>query len=135
MRFLICAVAVLCFAGCKKTVEKTQQDLLIKLITTGQWSVTSYVKGPNDITPDFSAYKFQFKEDRTVDAIKSNAVEKTGSWDGSMETKTIVSNFTNANTTLTLLNGNWYITDSGLTYVISTQTVNGELRKLRLDKQ
>lgn len=135
MRFLICAVAVLCFAGCKKTVEKKQQDLLIKLITTGQWGVTSYIKGPNDITSIFSPYKFQFKEDRTVDAIKSNAVETTGTWDGSMETKTIVSNFTGTNTILNLLNGNWYIIDSGLTYVISTQTVDGELKKLRLDKQ
>jgi len=33
-----------------------------------------------------------------------------------------------------LLNGTFIITDSGLSYVEANQTVNGEVRMLRLDK-
>ena len=84
---------------------------------------------------DFSGYRFQFKDDNTVDAIKNGAVEKTGSWVGNATSRTIVSNFTNAAAALMLLNGTWYVNDSGLTYVVASQTVNGEARNLRLDKQ
>ena len=34
------------------------------------------------ITSDFSAYKFQYYSNYTVDAIKNGVVEKTGTWDG-----------------------------------------------------
>jgi hypothetical protein len=126
----------LIFAACStKTVEEQQKDLLVQLITNGQWAVTTYTKGTVDRTADFSGYKFQFKDNNTVDAIKNGAVEKTGSWVGNATTRTIQSEFTNAAPALMLLNGTWYVDDSGLTYVKASQTVSGEPRILRLDKQ
>ena len=137
MKFILPAfLAMLLFSGCStKTVEEQQTDLLVQLIVNGQWSVTNFMRGTNDVTADFTGYKFQFKDDKTVDAIKNGSVEATGSWVGNATSRTIVSQFTNAAATLMLLNGTWNVTDSGLTYVKSTQTVNGEERKLRLDKQ
>lgn len=132
--FLSAALALILVSGCKETVEQKQEDAVVKIITSGQWSVTKYVKGATDVTTDFAGYKFQFKDNKTVDAIKNGVTEKTGTWEGNAMARTIVSEFQNANQTLTLLNGTWYITDSGLTYVESNQTVAGEARLLRLDK-
>lgn len=129
-------IILICFSftSCKKAIENAQEDALIKIMTGGQWLVTHYKKGMEDVTADFSGYKFQFKSNRTVDAIKNNIVEKTGTWDGNAYNRSIVSNFANATHPLLLLNGTFLITDSGLTYVEANQTVNGEVRMLRLDK-
>lgn len=136
MRFLIYFIAcALCFSGCKKKVEDVKEDLLVKLIVDGQWAVTKYTKGTADVTADFSPYSFQFKKDFTVDAVNNNAIENTGTWNGDIGTRTIVSNFPNPNPILILLNGTWHVTDSGLTYVESSQTINGENCFLRLVKK
>lgn len=136
MRFLICLIAVgLSMSACKKKVEAVQEDLLVKLIVDGQWAVTKYTKGVADVTADFSPYSFQFNKNFTVDALKNSTVETSGTWNGSIVTKTITSNFPNPNPILALLNGTWLVTDSGLDYVESTQTINGENRFLRLVKK
>src|SRR5438874_1867615 len=115
MRFIFClAVALVSFSGCKKKVESVKEDLLLKLIVEGQWFVKKYDKGSNEITSAFSAYSFQFKKNFTVDAINYGTVENTGTWNGSIDTKTITSNFQNPSPTLALLNGTWLVTDSGL---------------------
>lgn len=121
-------------SSCKKTVEKAQQDALITVMTNGRWIVTSYTKGGTDVTANFNGYEFQFKENKTVEAIKNNRVEKTGTWDGNAFTRTIISNFLNAVQPLALLNGSFYIDDSSLTTVDASQTVNGEVRTLKLKK-
>ncbi len=132
----ILIIILICFAftNCKKAIENAQEDALIHIMTDGQWSVTSFKKGMDDVTADFAGYKFQFKSNKTVDAIKNNSIEKTGTWDGNAYSRSITSNFANAISPLLLLNGTFIITDSGLTYVEANQTVNGELRMLRLDK-
>ena len=129
-------IILICFAftNCKKAIENVQEDALIQIMTNGQWSVTSFKKGIDDVTADFSGYKFQFKSNRTVDAIKNNIVEKTGTWDVNAYNRSSISNFANATYPLLLLNGTFIITDSGLTYLEANQTVNSEVRVLRLDK-
>ena len=135
-RFFVFLAAVLILVpSCKKAVQKKHEDLLIMLIVSSQWVVTKYTKGTEDLTADFSPYAFQFKDDFTVEAIINNIVEKTGTWNGSLATKTIQSNFPNPNPILALLNGTWLVTDSGLDYVESTQTINGEKHFLRLVKK
>jgi hypothetical protein len=130
---IACLAAAL---GCSK--EKKQQheeNLLVQAMVNGQWKVTGFNKGGTDITGDFAVYKFQFKSDLTVDAINNGSVEKTGTWNGDVAAQTITSNFTNASPALTLLNGTWTISNTTLTSVQANQTVSGELRTLRLDKQ
>jgi len=136
MRFVICFMVVLLpDLACQKKIENVKEDLLIKLIVSSQWVVTKYTKGATDVTADFSPYSFQFKKDFTVDAINNGTVVASGTWNGDIATKTIVSNFPNPNPILSLLNGTWHVKDSGLDYVESTQTVGSDDCFLRLVKK
>lgn len=121
--------------GCKKTVQSVQEDLVLKAMTNGQWVVTSFTQNGVTITADFSAYKFQYYSNKTVDAIKNGTVEKTGNWDGSAETMTTSADFINPPYPLNLLNGTWHINNNSWTYVIATQTTGTETKTMRLDKQ
>jgi len=118
-------------AGC---IKKKQEDMVVNAMVEGQWKITKFIKGASDITTDFASYKFQFKTNFTVDAINNGIVENTGSWNADATTQTITSNFTNVGAPLTFLNGTWQITNNSWTWVEATQTVNGQLYSLRLDK-
>ena len=96
---------IILFSGCKKAVENAQQDLVIMAMTDGQWGVTSFTQNGNNVTADFTSYKFKYYSNKTVDAIKNGTVEKTGNWDGDAA------------------------------YVEATQIVGSETRTMRLDKQ
>jgi len=136
MRFVICLMVVLLPAlSCKKKIENVKEDLLINLIVSSQWAVATYTEGTTDVTDNFSPYRFQFKKDFTVDAINNGTVEATGTWNGEIATKTIVSNFPNPNPILVRLNGTWLVKDSGLDYVKSIQTINGNACFLHLVKK
>ena len=103
-------------------------------MTDGQWKVTKFTRDNTDVTPDFSPYKFQFRSNKTVDAINNGTIETSGTWNGDATARTIASNFSSANATVSLLNGLWSITNNSWTFVEATQTVNNEVRTLRLDK-
>ncbi len=120
--------------SCKKTIESIQENLIVKAMTDGQWKVTRYVRGGTEVTSDFSPYKFQFHSNNTVDAINNVSTESTGSWNADAASRTITSSFSTATSTVSLLNGTWQITNNSWTFVEATQTVNGEVRTLRLDK-
>lgn len=120
--------------GCKKQIEEQQQNIIIQAMTTGEWKVTSYMKGGTDVTSDFSPYKFRFKNDFTVDAVNNTTVEKTGTWNADATARTITSEFTNATTPLILLNGIWNISNNSWTWVEAYQNTGTETRTLRLDK-
>ena len=134
--FLLFALSsIIVFSSCKKAKEDIQENLVIDAMTKGQWKVTNYTKGSANHTSDFDVYRFQFKENNTVDAVNNGVVEKTGTWAGDAVARTIASQFTNANPTLTLLNGTWQITRNSWTYVEARQMINGTEHILRLDKQ
>jgi hypothetical protein len=124
---------LLIFTACKK--EKKAENLVIQAMVNGQWKVTNFNKGGLDKTADFASYKFQFKTNFTVDAINNGNLDKTGSWNAEASDQTITANFLNASTPLAFLNGTWKITNNSWTWVEASQTVNGELLNLRLDKQ
>ena len=127
--FLACTLA-----SCKKIIEAAQEDIIVKAMTDGQWRATKFTRDNSDVTADFSSYKFQFRSNKTVDAINNGATEATGTWNGDGEKRTIASNFPAANATVTLLNGTWQVTKNSWTFVEATLTVNNEVRSLRLDK-
>jgi membrane protease subunit (stomatin/prohibitin family) len=120
--------------SCKKAIDNAKEDAVIDIMVDGQWYITKYLKANIDVTNDFTGYKFQFFENRTVDAIKNNAVQKTGTWQGNATALTIYSNFANADYPLSLVNGTFQITDSSPSFVEANTTVNGEYRWLRLEK-
>ena len=130
------AITLLGFLGfcTPERVQDKQENVIVQAMVNGQWKVTNYKKGSADVTNDFSPYKFQFKENLTVDAINNGSVEQSGSWSADSNSQSITSNFNNSTNPVILLNGTWLITSTTWTSVNANQTVNGELRTLRLDK-
>ncbi len=132
--YLLPIVLLFLFSGCKKVIENIQEDLVIKAMTDGQWVITRFTQDGSDITTNFTGYKFQYYENKTVDAIKNNVFEKKGNWDGNASNMTTYANFANAVSPLDLINGTWHIDRNGWTYVEATQTINGTTKTMRLDK-
>jgi hypothetical protein len=134
MKLALFIILSFVFTGCKKTVENVQQDLVILAMTDGQWGVTNFIQNGNNITADFATYKFKYYSNKTVDAIKSGTVEKTGTWDGNATTMTTWANFISPAYPLNLINGSWHIDRNSWTYVEATQVTGTETRTMRLDK-
>ena len=132
---LIFAFLLLVLAGCKKSIEEKQEDLVIKAMTDGHWIVTNFVLNGSNITPDFATYKFKYYSNKTVDAINNGIVERTGQWDGNASNNTTWANFTGAGYPLNLINGTWHIDRNSWTYVEASQTSGADTKIMRLDKQ
>lgn len=120
--------------GCKKVINQKAEDIIVKAMTDGQWVITSFVNNGSDVTTDFSAYKFQYYSNLTVDAIKNGSVEKTGTWAGDAPNMNISAAFNTTANPLVLINGTWHITDNSWTYVVATLTNGSDTRTLRLQK-
>ena len=135
IRLLIAVIFTLSLTSCDKLIEKAAEDAIVDAMVNGKWIVTKYTRAGSNITTDFDGYKFQFHRNETIDAIKNLVVEKTGTWEGDGNAKTMKAQFTNAVEPLVLLNGTWQITNNSWTFVEASQTVSGELRTLRLDKE
>lgn len=135
---LLIAITFIVLTGCKKLIQQTQEqiaeDLIVKAMTEGQWQVIGYNDGA-EFVGEFTEYRFQFKSNRTVDAIKNSAVESTGSWQGDGYKQEIVADYPpTSSTTLQRLDGVWKIVASTWTSVKATQTINGKLTTLELKK-
>ena len=138
--FLILSFSLLLLASCKKIVKRTQEEiaetLIVKAITDGRWTVSVYKDDTNDYLSEFSGYEFQFKTNRTVDAIKNSATESTGTWNEDKVNIAIIADYpSSAAMTLQRLDGNWKLKDSNWTWVKAQQTINGKLVTLELTKK
>lgn len=132
--FTFCLILI-SLSGCKKAIEKIQQDMVIKAMTDGQWAITSFTEDGNNILPTFAGYKFKYYDNpRKVDASKNDIIENTGTWDGNSSSMTTQANFNNPSVPLSKINGTWHIDRSGWTYVEATQVSGGVTKKMRLDK-
>ena len=129
------ALFILVLSGCKKAIENIQEDLVLKAMTDGQWKITSFTYNGNTITSDFANYKFKYYSNKTVDAINNGIVERTGNWDGNASAMTTWASFTGAPNPIALINGTWHIDRNSWTYVEASQSVGGETKTMRLDKQ
>jgi hypothetical protein len=125
----------LSIGSCKKAIEKKQETTILKAMTEGQWVITNFTRNNATITPDFSPYQFKYYDNKTVDAINNGTVEKTGSWNGDINTLSIFANFSNAAYPLTLINGSWHIDNNSWTFVVASQNDGTETRTLRLEKR
>src|SRR5207247_8828260 len=89
-------VAIILLSGCHKIIEQKAQDAIVKAMTQGQWEITNFTSNGTDMTANFSGYTFQYLENYTVNAIKNGTVEKTGTWQGDVNTMSISANFPSA---------------------------------------
>jgi hypothetical protein len=136
MKSAVIFIFIIALVSCKKTATETvQEDLVIKAMTDGQWKVTTFTNNGTTITGDFATYKFKYYSNKTVDAIKGGAIEKTGTWDGNAGNMTTSANFTGAVYPLNLINGSWLITRNSWTYVEASQTIGSDVKTMRLDKE
>ena len=138
--FLILSFSLLLLTSCKKIVKRTQEEiaetLIVKAITDGRWTVSVYKDDTNDYLSEFSGYEFQFKTNRTVDAIKNSTTESTGTWNEDKVNIAIIADYpASATVTLQRLDGNWKLKDSNWTWVKAQQTINGKLVTLELRKK
>ncbi len=135
MKKLLLGISLLLLlSSCKKLIENAQEDALMKAMTDGQWKITSFTHNSINITSSFTNYKFQYYSNKTVDAINNGVVEKTGTWDGNVNTMTTSANFVGAVSPLSLINGSWHIDNNSWTFVEATQTVGSETKSMRLEK-
>lgn len=133
-KLYILLLLVICTSCSKEKVKEQQTNLIVQAMVNGEWKVTSFMVGSADATADFNPYRFRFKENLTVDAVNNGSLEKSGTWSADAVAKTITSSFSGVTDPLALLNGTWQIQNTTWTSVLATQTVNGELRTLRLEK-
>lgn len=131
---LFIALTIMLFS-CKKTVEQKKEDLVILAMTDGKWAVTIFTLNGTTITPDFANYRFKYYSNKTVDAINSGTVEKTGTWDGNSATMTTSASFTGAAYPLNLINGNWHIDRNSWTFVEASQTIGSDTKTMKLVKE
>lgn len=133
--FVLSVTFTLLLSACKKKVEQIQQDLVIQAMTDGKWIITKFTNNGTTVTTDFANYSFKYYSNKTVDAIHSGAVEKTGTWDGNANTMTTSASFSNAAYPLDLINGSWHIDNNSWTFVEASQTNGSVTKTMRLDKQ
>ena len=125
-KVIICLILFTLFGSCKKTIDKMKENAVISAMTDGQWVITNFVRNGTTITPEFSDY--------TVEAIKNNVVENTGTWQGDANAMTITANFSTADTPISHINGIWHIDNNSWTFVVASQNAGGETKALRLEK-
>lgn len=139
-QLVILLVFATALGSCKKAIKKAQEEvaetLIVKAITDGRWTVSVYSDGTTDYKTEFNAYEFQFKTDRTVDAIKNATKESTGTWQEDKVNIAIVADYpSTSSATLQRLDGVWKITNSSWTWVRALQTINGQQVTLELRKK
>lgn len=131
---LLILVITLTAFSCKKIRDDIQEKKVLEYITESQWKITSFKQENVDQTKDFVLYRFQFKSNETVDAIKNGSLEKTGIWKGDISNYSIYTNFSQALYPIQLLNATWTITNGTEEYITAESNVNDEKRTLRLEK-
>lgn len=105
--FLLCLVATLLLAGCKRESALTPANA-DRILEKGSWRITLFMEEGNNETSDFEGYSFVFKANGSVDATKDGNT-LSGTWstekdDGDLK---LYLNFTDA--LLSEIADDWHI--------------------------
>ena len=133
--FAFCAMIMMA-ASCKKNPPAVPEDLLIKILTEGEWAVTDFKLNGNNITTDFAGRRFKYKDNPKIVEAKFNGnVTNTGTWDGSQSTMTASANFPGATHPVVLVNGTWNLVPVSSRIVEASQTVGSEIKTMKLYRE
>ena len=132
LRFLF--VAFVALSSCKKAIEDTKKNILLGMITNGQWYVESFKEADADITDNFTGFLFSFEENGTVTGSRQNE-SHSGTWEGVISTYSIISEFPAAGEPLIKLNGTWKVKDSAEDYVLAEKQADSATSVLKLRKK
>ncbi|TCZ68648.1 hypothetical protein [Flaviaesturariibacter aridisoli] len=127
--------ALLALGSCKKYIEDKQEEAAVEIITNGRWKISSFSTGSTDQLALFNNYLFQFNANSTVDAFYNGTMQLSGGWTYDIPARTVTGNFPTSSDPLALINGTWTVTNSTQTTVDAERSVNGETRRMHMDKQ
>jgi hypothetical protein len=133
VRLTLVVIGFLIISSCGKIIEDKQRNLLVAIMTSGQWHVESYKEGTLEVTDQFQGYNFQFKEDGSVTGDNGTNII-SGSWLEDVQNYSISSNFPSAADPVKKLNGTWKIKDSSLDYVAAEMKTTQGIMILHLRK-
>ena len=122
-------------ASCKREIPAVPEDLLVKVLTEGEWSVTEYKINGVDKTPDFAGWRVKFYSTKTADAKFNTTVRSSGTWDASQTSQTFTINFPTAGQPMSLSNGTWHVDQPGTRVVVSSQTVGTDVKIMKLYRE
>jgi len=132
---LLCMALIFTSVGCKKLVQKIQENAITALITENLWVVHSFSEGGTDLTASFTGYEFQFNKDFTLYGLKTGSPTMSGTWSPNVDSLTIATNFPSATGDFKKLNGLFKITNSTTSYVKANRFEGATEFKLWLDKK
>ena len=121
--------------GCKKLVEKIQENAITALITENLWLMNSFTEAGTDLTASFSGYEFQFNKDYTLYGLKTGSPTMSGTWSPNIDSLTISTNFPSATGDFKKLNGVFKITNTTTSYVKANRFEGATEYKLWLVKK
>ena len=124
----------LALCSCSKIIENKQKNIVLELMTNGQWYVQSYMHDSSSVTAEFDGYLFQFHENGMVEGKKGGLVTE-GTWIADVPNLSIISEFPGAGEPLKRLNGTWLFKDTSETYVLAEMTTAEGKMVLKLKKQ
>ncbi len=130
----ICAT-ILMAANCKKNPPIIPEDLVIKTLTDGEWSVTDFKLNGTNLTADFAGRRFKYYANKTIEAKFNGNVTNTGTWDGSQNTMTSTVNFPGAVNPVALVTGTWTFVPTSSRVVDASQNVGGDVKTMRLYRE
>ncbi len=139
MKKIAFAVSV-CFlmsASCKPGDKPViPEDLMVQILTEGEWTVTDYKLNGVDHTTEFSGWRFKYYSNKTMEAKFNGSVVTTGTWDGSQSTMTFTNMFASTTTApLPLASGTWHVDTPGTRTVISSQNNGSETRNMKIYRE
>ena len=111
------------------------EDLLVKVLTDGEWSVTDFKVNGTDHTQEFAGWRFKYYNNNVVDAKLNGTVNNSGSWTGSQSDMNFSATFPGAAAPVTLVNGTWHVDQPGTRIVVASQTVGSENRVMKLYRE
>ena len=137
MKKLVIALSaiVLMSGNCVKDPPFVPDDLLIQILTDGEWSITEFKYNGDDSTQKFAGWRFKYHASKSVDAKYATVVMQTGTWDGNQSAMTFSANFPSATSPVTLVNGSWNVTTPGTRVVTATQTVGSVQKTMKLYRE
>lgn len=134
IRIVFVLACLITLSSCSKYVEEKQKNLLLSVMTEGQWHVEEYLEGGvTSIKDKFEGYNFQFASDGSVLGVKG-AFKIKGNWKGDINNYSISSNFPSTEDPIARLNGVWRIIDSAIDYVEAEMSTGRAKNILRLRK-
>jgi len=131
---IVLFTCLLMSASCKPDPADLPEDLIIQLMTNGEWSVIDFKLNGVDKTPDFAAYRFKYYSDKTVNA-RYDTSTFPGTWDGSTSTMTTSNNFPTAIYPITLVNGTWRVDSPGTRIVKTSQISGSDVKTMKLYRE